>query len=130
MKAKTSVIKTRVELMTQRRRLGLNPGQLAVRAGCNRTTIARLEAGITLVIPRTKIMRLAAAYEIDVVEFAKLVGYPDFDPLEIVASDRLRIECEATASVEDLEFLISVARGLDQPMNLAMIRELLIRRKH
>jgi transcriptional regulator with XRE-family HTH domain len=104
-------------LTSKRNQLGISVSQMAQRAGCNRTTIQRLEGGTTM-IRRPSIVRFAKAYEIGAQELAELCGYPP----DVVNVD---LDSQVTASVEDLEFLITVTRGLQKPMNIVTIRELL-----
>ncbi len=107
-------------LASKRHQLGFNPGQMAKRANCNRTTIERMEKGMSR-IPRSKVAVLAQAYEIEVSELCTLCGYP-------VINASAGTDSEITASIADLEFLIEVSRGLKKPITLTMISEILKRR--
>jgi transcriptional regulator with XRE-family HTH domain len=105
-------------LVGKRTSIGLTPMEMAERIGCNRTTVERWEKGETHV-PRNKVTKIARAYEMQSRELAELCGFP----FELLTAD-LR-ESEIFASSEDLEFLLTIARGLKTPMSLAVIRDLL-----
>ncbi len=109
-------------LSAKRTGLGLSSEEMAQRIQCNRTTVERMENGTTTVM-RTKLSRIAHAYEMGTKELAELCGYP----VESLTADLN--DAQITASVSDLEFLLTVARGLQTPMNLNVIRELLRRRQ-
>lgn len=117
-------------LADQRKKLGLSFGQLAKRARCNRTTIFRLEEGLTKKVPMNKAKEIALAYEIDVAEFLNLCGYGDYSIPERVIDPTMprarKSDSEITANYDDLEFLATVARGLNKPMSITLIRDLLI----
>ncbi len=110
-------------LKTKREALGLTPADMGRKIRCDRTTVERWERGITA-IPSTKMSTIARAYEIDVQELAELCGF-SADEFPHVGSD----DSDVCATVEDLEFLITVARGLQKPMSIRVIRELLKCRK-
>jgi len=104
-------------LTPKREQLGLSFQEMGERIGCNRTTIMRIENG-TSNIRRGNLLNIARAYEIELKELAALCGY-QLDQLPVIADSQI------IASVADLEFLITVARGLEKPMSIALIRELL-----
>ena len=102
-------------LSARRSKLGLSVQEMAQRIECNRTTVERMEHG-TVAVVRTKISRIARAYEMGTIELAELCDYPAQSLTEDLH------DLQITASVSDLEFLIGVARGPQAPMNLSMIR--------
>lgn len=109
-------------LRTKREQLGLSSEEMARRIECNRTTVERTENGVTAV-PRSKLSRIARAYELSTSMLAMACGYP----VESLKKDL--DDTQIFARTNDLEFLLTVARGLQTPMNLNMIRDLLRRRQ-
>lgn len=115
-------IKVGEVLRAKRIKLGLSIEEMAQRVQCNRTTLQRMESGETKIV-RTKLSRIAHAYEMGMKELA---GFCDYS-VQALTTDLN--DAQITASVSDLEFLLTVARGLQTPMNLEVIRELLLRRQ-
>lgn len=112
-----------ISLRTKREALGITHQDMGKKIGCDRTTVFRMENG-TCAIRKTKILAIARGYEIEPQELADLCGLT-IDGVSHFSPDDL----EVTATVEDFEFLITVARGLQRPMNISLIRELLKSRK-
>lgn len=119
--------KVGIFLLEKRVALGLSVAQMAERVGCNRTTIQRNEQGLRM-MHRCKVIKCAEAYECDPKELAELCGYKNFSAKQAVSRTSVDLQ-EITASVDDLEYLLTVARGLQKPLTLATIRELLKCRK-
>ncbi len=113
-------------LLSKREELGLKSNDIARKIGCSRTTVERWENGRTT-IPRTKISRIAGVYEIDLHELEFLLGFRTDEPSKNSLHDFSY--SKTTVTVEDLEFLISVTKGLTTPMNISVICELLKCRK-
>jgi transcriptional regulator with XRE-family HTH domain len=107
-------------LRVRRLELQVAPQEMANRLGCNRTTIVRMEYG-TSKIYRSKVALVAQAYGIEPTLLATKLGYTGYDPMLFPKLP----EMEIRATVEDLEYLITVARGLQTPMNFGMIMDLL-----
>ena len=110
-------------LKVNRLKQNIKPEEMAIRLGCNRTTLVRMENG-TSSIARSKISLVAQAYGIEATELAKSLGYSDYVTGES-APFNVDSDSKILATVEDLEFLLGVARVLQTPMNLMTIRDLL-----
>jgi transcriptional regulator with XRE-family HTH domain len=116
-------------LTASRKKIGLSLEQMSKRLVCHRVTLVRLEAGRSKSIPRTKIEATALAYEIDVIELASLCGYPDFVPSP-QENNQKEDDSSQMVTVEDLEYLLMVANGLNKPMSFQMVIDLLRRRQN
>ena len=112
--------KVGIRLKTRREELKITSADMAKKIGCDRTTVERQEKGLST-IRKGKMRTIANAYEIDPEEFAELCGF-SVDELPSLCNTE---DLEVSATVEDLEFLITVVRGLEKPMNIRLILELL-----
>jgi len=108
-------------LREKRRDLRVTPQNMANRMSCNRTTIARMESGTSKIL-RSKVAIVAQAYGIEPVSLATQLGYEGWTSTQFPIHTS---EAEIKATVQDLEYLITVARGLQTPMNITMIRDLI-----
>ena len=75
-------------------------------------------------IPKTKIVVTSRAYEIEEKELYELCGF-NVEQLPGASPHTNFGETQISATVSDLEFLLTVAKELQSPMSVSMIRDLL-----
>ncbi|MDP1625435.1 MAG: helix-turn-helix transcriptional regulator [bacterium] len=98
--------------------LGLSEKQMSNLLGCNRTTVMRIEKGLSG-IRRNNVANVAQAYQVSIKELTEMC---DYETSHVPDAPML-------VTTEDLKFLVTVSEGLKTPMSMTLIYGLLSHRK-